>query len=334
MDSSLQTASRLIEGFRTTALIATAVKLKIFDALSEIPVSATQIAHTLNLHSDALRRTLRGLALLDLVTEHAEHCFSLTQTGRLLRSDSKSPLPHYARLCETQYLPAFMATELKLRTGNTSFETAFGKPVWDYRRDNPEAGELFNQWLLGQSSPIANELVAAIDFSSFQNVVDVGGGKGILLAQILHAFPDCCGVLADQASVVQEAKEFFQHERLVDRCTFIPTDFFKSVPRDGDAYLLKSILHDWEDPECLNILNSICAAIRPDTPLFIIERMLPEQALNDPETIWMDLMMMNVTGGRERSLEEYKTLLDQAGLRLEHAVPLGDSFQALNAVKK
>ena len=331
MSSLFESVNRLIEGFRNTALIATAVRLKIIDGLSSEPRSAGELAAALKLDQMGLTRLLRGLAVLEIVEEQPalDPRFSLTPAGVLLRSGNH--LASYALLCETQYLPAWTNMEIALREAGNPFQAAFGKPVWQYRHENPEAGALFNQWLHAQSSTLVDDLVAALDFSSCRQIADIGGGKGILLSRILQQVPGCRGLLGEQPSVLDQADLFLRECRLRDRCDLVPIDFFVSVPAGCDTYLLKSVLHDWNDTDALRILASLREAMSPGSRLFIIERTLPALAREDPATVWLDLMMMNVTGGRERTLPEYEALLAAARLAIVRLVRTPSNFHVMKA---
>ena len=339
MSQLSDTVNQLIEGFRTTALIATAVRLKIVDGLGPDPQLTSELAASLALDESALTRVLRGLTVLEIVREHPEpdasnSRFSLTPMGLLLRSDADGQLAQYALLCEGQYLPAWTNMEVALREGRNPFEAAFGRPVWQYRQDHPEEGALFNQWLHGRSSTIADELVAALDLSSCKKVADIGGGKGIVLSRILQRFPGCRGVLAEQPSVLNQAESFLHECGLRNRCELTPIDFFVSVPGECEAYVLKSILHDWNDDDSMRILGSLRNAMSPVARLFIIERILPANAQEDPGTIWIDLMMMNVTGGSERTLHEYESLLTGADLSITRIIRTASSFHVLEVKKR
>jgi hypothetical protein len=328
---------RLIEGFRDTALIATAVRLKIIDGLDSEPRFPRELAEPLRLDERALTRFLRGLAVLKIVKEHPAGLvtqFSLTPAGLLLRSDADGQLARYALLCEKQYLPAWTSMETALSEGLTPFQSVFGKPVWQHRLDNPEQGSLFNQWLHGQSSTIVDDLVAALDFFPFKRVADIGGGIGIVLSRILQHFPGCRGVLAEQPSVLKQAERFLHECGLLDRCDLTATDFFVSAPMGCDAYLLESVLHDWDDEDCIRILVSLREAMSPGSRLFLIERILPVMATEEPETIWIDLMMMNITGGRERTLREYEALLDRANLSIARSIRTASKFHIMEVVRR
>jgi hypothetical protein len=164
-------------------------------------------------------------------------------------------------------------------------------------------------------------------------VADVGGGRGVLLSKLLVRFPECRGVLAEQPHVLTRAREYLETCGLLDRCDLVPTDFFTAVPQRCDAYLLKSVLHDWGDEDCERILGALHRCMPSGSRLHVVERMVPRLAVEDPETTWVDLHMMSVTGGRERTLEEYEILFDRAGLALETCLPTDSPFAVMTAMK-
>jgi DNA-binding MarR family transcriptional regulator len=338
MGQETDIVEQLINGFRGTTLIVAAVRTGLFDNLTDVPRTPRELAAELQLHEPTLARVLRGLALLGLVAEevHAKENvvgYYLTTTGEKLRSDVANTLNGYARLCSQQYLPAWMQIEASLKEGEQPFRKAYGVPVWEYRHIHAEEGWLFDTWLQGQTSAFVAPIVEACDFHDGQRIADVGGGTGVLLAGVLRKHLNMVGVLAEQPSVIERARKWFQLQNLQDRCEFVPTDFFVSVRHGCDTYLLKSVLHDWEDEDCVKILNTIRQSMSSSSRLLLIERLLPLRAADAPDTIWLDLHMLCITGGRERSAEEYERLLGRANLRLHRVMKPDSPFSILEIVK-
>ena len=294
MNALGQTLPGLIDGYRNTALIATAVRVGLFDALDDVPRSPRDVSGELQLDEGALTRFLRGLALLGLVQEHADpgggaNRFTLLPLGRPLQSTADGPLGSYARLAHEQFVPAWQSMEVALRGVGHPFEAAFGKKVWDYRRSNPGAGALFNAWLHRQSAAVAEELAGALAIPSRGRVADIGGGVGILLAAVLRRHAPCRGVLVEQPAVLPQARTFLDAQGLMPRCELAATDFHVAVPPGCDCYLLKSVLHDWDDDACIGILRAVHAGTHAGSQVFVIERLLPALASEDPEAVWLDL---------------------------------------------
>lgn len=336
MNEVVERVNRLVEGFRTTALVAAAVRVGILDRLSDTPRPPGELAGELGLDSEALARLLRGLTLLDVVQEHRDpgertSRFSIAPAGRLLRGSGGGHLASYARLSQGQYVPAWMSMESALRGRGVPFQVVFGETVWEHRRAWPGEGEVFDRWLEGSSAEVADRILDCVSLHG--TVADVGGGRGVFLSRALMRFPECRGVLAEQPHVLAQARTHLEACGLLDRCDLVSTDFFTAVPERCDAYLLKSVLHDWGDEDCERILRALHRCMPSGSRLHVVERILPRLAGDDPQTTWVDLHMMTVTGGRERTREDYEILLDQAGLALETCLPTGSPFAVMSAVK-
>ena len=335
-ESPQQLVQRLIEGYRQTALVGMACQTGLIGELSGKPVSAAEVAIRRDWSPTATQRLLRGLELMGLVTSAAvdgskQTHYALTAAGEWLVATVPGSQSLYARLSLDQYLPGWSRIAVALIGEITPFEAACGTPIWEYRRNHPEAGELFNAWLFQQSSSVIDRIVAACDVTGVRRVVDLGGGAGALIVALLQSSPQLQGILADQPAVVDQARVELQRLGLADRCETRGIDFFEEVPGDGDLYLLKSVLHDWDDGDCRRILRSVRKAMPQESRLLVIERLLPETPGEDPETVWLDLHMLCVTGGRERTLAEYRDLLAQSGLSLCRVIETGGPFRLLEA---
>jgi hypothetical protein len=337
MESDKALVKRLIEGYRQTALVTAAVQAGLFDALADNPGRPDGLSMHEKRHLPTVERVLRGLVLLGLVTETSEPGgtvgYRLSDAGQLLRTQSLGPETPYSRLTRQQYIGAWMRLDTALVCGNTPFDEEFGQSVWNYRRSNADAGAVFDRWLHRLSSDQFDGFAEAYDFSNASTVVDLGGGQGALLSVILRSHPTLRGILADQPSVVASAVESLAQSGLLVRCETLAVDFFESVPPGFDLYLLKSVLHDWDDAAALTILRNIREALPDEGRLLIIERLLPDSPHDDPETVWLDLHMLCVTGGRERSLAQYLALIAEAGLRFLRLVQCPGPFRPLEVCR-
>jgi hypothetical protein len=197
--------------------------------------------------------------------------------------------------------------------------------------ENQQAGALFDQWLERHTSDVVESIVQAYDFARVSAVADVGGGLGSLLAAVLKAYPTLRGALADHPAVVNSARDSLAALGLLDRCEIHAVDFFEAVPAGFDLYLLKSVLHDWDDDKSVAILRTIRRALSGPSRLLLIERVLPDSPLDDPETVWIDLHMMCVTGGRERTLPEFQRLFAAADLKLQQVISTQGPFRLLES---
>ncbi len=188
-------------------------------------------------------------------------------------------------------------------------------------------GERFNKGIAARTSQVTYALLKSYDFSQFKTLIDVGGGLGTVLASILNKFPDLHGCLYDQSSVIEGAKSFLEAQGVISRCNLISGNFFESVPRDFDAYLIKSIMHDWEDEKALAILKNCRASISKNGKLLIIDAVIGRDNAPNPAK-WKDLMMMVVYGSRERTEQEFQNLLRTSDFELKKviALPLPDAL--------
>jgi O-methyltransferase domain/Dimerisation domain len=286
----------LLQGFRATCIVATAIKLGVLDHLRAGPASAQELADQLGAHRSSLWRFLRALEVLGLVEPRANGV-ALTTMGRLLL-DPDAGLRERAILTSEEYLPAWLELGHSVMTGEPAFPAVFGMNVWEHRKAHPELGECFDRAMADQQARARRSVLAAYDFSGSRLVVDVGGGRGALMAQAVLA---AAGVL--------------------DRCRVAGGSFLDTVPAEGDVYILQYILHDWDDRDCATILRNCRAAMGPSGALLVVENIVAEGALPAELLAMLDLHMMVMLGGRERTLSEYRSLLHSAGLELRRCVP-------------
>lgn len=308
----------LIDGHRSTALIYIAAKLGLADLLADGAMRSEKLATRLQVDADALHRILRGLALLGVVSEEPGGAFALTELGGQLRHDSEHSLGDYAILSGEEYAPAWGALLHSVSAGGAAFEKVFGVNVWEHRRLNSELGLRFQNWLGHQSGAVARSILRSYDFKKARTVLDIGGGSGGLLREILAAHPHLDGLLFERP----EALEKIGAQKFRTRAG----DFFQHVPSGADLYFLKSVLHDWDDERCHRILQRCREAMTEESRLLVIERLNPEKATDDPATVFVDLHMMAVQGGRERTRAEYEKLAAAAGLMLRQLFATESAF--------
>lgn len=318
------TLSDLISGYRSTTLIVTAVRLGLPDALQKAPATASQLAEMLKAKPDPLHRLLRGLAVLGLVHEDDGGLFSVTEAGSGLCSDAPDSLHGLALLTGEEYLPAWQALEHSIRTGGPAFSHVFGMDAWEHRRRQPVLREAFDTMLRAQTAALARSILDAWDFCEVREAADIGGGHGGLLSEVLAAHPHLRGVLFDLEEVIAEAGS--QMDSVTPRLRLVSGDFFQEVVSGPDLYLLKSVLHDWNDTACLRILQVCRAAMAPGARLLVIERALPDRAVDDPGTVFLDLHMLAMLGGRERTAAEYQSLAAHAGLAPGRQIDIPSGF--------
>jgi hypothetical protein len=325
--------SALITGCWSTQAIHAAVKLGVFDALATEPLSSTDIASRLGTHRRSTFRLLRALANLDLVTHVGADRFAITDAGRLLVSDAPESLSVIARHWGGRTWASLGQLQESVRTGDPYKDS--GKEGFFSMKDKPELAAVFNASMASQTLQVAEAIVAAYDFSEAREIVDLGGGYGALLAVALKKHPHLKGASADLAYMERAALEYLTKAGVGDRARYVPTDFFESVVAGADVYLLKFIIHDWEDAESIAILTNAAKAAGSKGKVLVIERMAPERASADPAQTAVlrgDLQMLASTGGVERTAAEYDALFAASGLKRSRTIPTSSPFSLIEAV--
>jgi ubiquinone/menaquinone biosynthesis C-methylase UbiE len=312
---------QLIMGFRTTQLIHVAATLGIADLLKDGPRDASDLASAASAHPRALYRLLRALASLGIFAETNDGRFELTALAQTLRSDVPGSVRGLAMVYGDDWVwRAYEGMFHSITTGLPAFDHVHGAQFFGYLQRHPAAAATFDQAMTAYSQQEAAAVLAAYDFSAAANVVDVGGGQGALLAAILKAHPRARAVLFDQPSVIERARTGLATAGIADRCAMTPGDFFESVPERGDLYIMKSVLHNWDDRRSIAILENCRNAMQRGSRLLIIERVVPRG--NEPsEAKLFDINMLVVIGGLERTESEYRELLEAAGFELTRIIP-------------
>ena len=286
----------------------------------------------MRLHAPSLHRLMRTLASLGLLTERPPGRFGLTALGEALKTGA----PGAARaslltIGGASFSSSFDHIVHSIETGKTGFERAHGRALFDYLAQHPEEASLFSETMVGFHGEEPRAAAAAYDFSIFDTVVDVGGATGNMLAAILarHARPR--GVLFDRPHVVGDAPALLNAKGVNDRVTIEAGDFFETAPAGGDAYVLSHIIHDWNEGQCLTILGHVRKAMKRQGRLLVVEMVLPEGDAPHPGKM-LDMVMLVVPGGQERTEAEYRLLLSGAGFRLSRVVPTDSAVSVVEAV--
>lgn len=313
-------------------LVFLAATLKLADHLAAGPKTAQQLAPLTGTYAPALYRILRTLASLGFFTEDAEHRFVLQPLGAVLKSGTPS---HAAALVLGGELFTRSLDNLlySAQTGKPAFERSFGMPVFDWLGANPAQASLFNDTMVGFHGTEPTAVAAAYDFSVFQTIADVGGSTGNMLATILSRHPGPRGILFDLPHVVREAPAFLQRRGMTDRIRIESGSFFEGVPAGADAYVLSHVIHDWNPEQCLTILGHCRREISSRGHLLLVEMVLPEGDAPHPGKL-LDMVMLTVPGGEERTPSQYSELLDQAGFRMTRVVPTASLASIVEAVPR
>lgn len=318
----------LVRGHRLTDMIAVASRLGVPDLLAERAADATTIATATGAHAPTLYRLLRALAAAGVFNEAEDGKFSLTEVGSYLTTDHPESLSGWVALIDRPTMrEAWANLEHSVRTGENSFKSINGEEVWEWRRHEPDEMALFNRAMTSLSAGVGASVATAFDFGGASVVADIGGGSGSLLAGILLQHPHLRGILFDQPAVAAQPIEL-ERAGVLDRCDVIGGSFFEGVPTGADVYLMKAILHDWEDPEAIAILRKIRDVIPPDGTLIVVERVIgpPNE---DLEGKLSDLHMLVMPGGRERTEPEWRSLLEGGGFSLAEIRPIPGTWQVV-----
>jgi hypothetical protein len=310
------TLIRLVNGYYVSQAIHVAASLGIADLLADGARTSDDLAEAAGADADSLYRLLRALASVGVLHQGDGRLFSLTPIGELLRSDVPGSLHGWAAYAGRPYFWAAWADLLhSVQTGENAFRHVHGQDIWSYRADRPDESLLFDAAMKALTGASNAALIEAFDFSRFRTLVDVGGGNGTLLADVLASNPALQGVLFDQAHVVARADQVLEAAGVADRCRIESGNFFEAVPEGGDAYLLKSIIHDWEDEDSSAILRVVRAAMSEGATLLVVERDLGAPNEDAPAK-FSDLNMLVGPGGRERTQDQYASLFESTGFRL------------------
>jgi SAM-dependent methyltransferase len=325
---------RLINGFQTSQAIHVAATLGLADLLGSGPKTTADLAVATKTHPAALYRLMRALASIGVFQEGNNRRFALTPVGEFLRTDVVGTHAPMAQLVgRPNYWQAWGALLYAVQTGTIAFDHVHGSGVWEYRAQRPEEARIFDRAMASGTERFAEAVLEVCDFGRFHSVIDVGGGDGMFLAKILAAYPGLRGTVFDQPHVTAEAAISLEALGLSGRCQAIAGDFLVGVPEGGDVYLLKWILHDWDDAAAIGILRSCRRAMKPSGRLLVVEHVigLPNAS---PDGKFMDLAMMTVTGGRERTEDEFATLLAEAGFQLISVTPTATLLSLIEGALK
>jgi hypothetical protein len=320
-------------GMWAAQAVATAARLGIADALAQSqPQGSITLARAVGADAAALARLLRALASLGVLAEPLPHQYALTPVGALLRSDTSGSMRDWL-MAETDppHWQAWGQLYEGVRSGQTIVPQLFGMHIYEYYAAHPEDLACFSRAMGNVSALAAQGTVQHYDFSHARYIVDVGGAHGDLLLAILDAHPHARGTVFDRPHVADAAREAIHAKGYQGRCEAVGGDFFQAVPPGGDLYVLKFILIDWKDAEAWRILHNCRTAIIPDGKLLVVEMTIPDDNHPSPGQL-LDLNMLVMTGGQERTESEYGTLLARAGFRLTRIIPTDSPFHVLEAV--
>jgi len=311
--------------------IYAATALEIPDHLDNGPLHYIELAKLSQTDPNSLYRLLRMLSSQGIFFEHEDRSFSHSEASKLLSKQHPNSLHSLTTFYGSVIHNSWEGLVGALQEGSPGFEKEFGLPVFLYFKQHPEVFHLFHAAMKEKSNNVIDSCLENFNFGAYQTVFDIGGGKGHLLSRILKTYEHMKGGLFDLPEVIEKV----QHEitKYSDRTSLIPGNFLQEIPKGADLYILKSVIHDWSDPEAITILMHCYEAMPEDGSLLIIEPILAER--NAPDYAkQMDILMLNVTGGKERSFEEFANLLRETHFEIEKVYPTSTEFKMILATKR
>jgi len=322
---------QMITGYWVSSAIYVAAKLGLADQIGDNSVNADELASRVGVHPGALYRLLRTLASVGVFTEVEPERFGLTPIGNYLKSDIPGSLRALSIYGREMTWDTWGQLLHSVRTGETAFAHLYGMGFFEFLEQNPELARLFDEAMTVFVTTYGLEVAGTYDFTPFSTIVDVGGGRGALMEAILKQHPKVRGIIFDRPEVVEIARNRIASFGLSNRCECIGGDFFLSLPSGGDAYLLASIIHDWDDEKSLTILRSCRRAMDRRAKLLLVEMVIPPGDVPFFGKL-LDLNMLTHFGGRERTELEYRNLLSTAGFQLTRVVPTRTPASLIEAV--
>jgi hypothetical protein len=310
--------------------IYVAAELGIADILADGPKNIEELAQITKSHSASLYRMMRALASVGIFSETEGKHFELTPMAEYLKSGSMRSI---ALMFNSDWSDKAWGYFLdSVKTGGIAFEKAHGLPVAKWLEINPRAAAVFNEANAVKAANSHKAILDVYNFAGFNTLTDVGGGTGVLMAEILNVNPFMKGVIADVPAVIQKAKKTIKVRGLQNRCQAVECDFFKEIPAGSEVYLMSNILHDWTDDQCRKILTNCHRAMESNSRLLVVEMIVPPG--NEPSIAkLLDLEMMVTTGGRERREDEFKNLLESTGFKLTRIIPTKNTVCVLEAMR-
>jgi SAM-dependent methyltransferase len=329
-DPGVEQLSRMIKGYWVSQIVGTLAQLEIADHLAHGPLNCDALAGGIGCNPDATFRLLRAAADVGLVAVLPDGRFHLAPLGELLRSNVPGSMrsPAIALTAPGHWLPWGRLAEA-VRHGERQTAAALGHELFDYYAANPCEGSAFTGAMARHSDAIADEIAQALDTSGVTHVVDIGGASGQIIGALLDANPALLGTILERADVVPRAEAALAQRGLSSRCSVVEGDFFKNVP-EADLYILKSIVHDWDDQQSVKILSNCVRALRPNGRIILIEWVVPEHGKPGAAAL-SDLNMLVLLPGRERTASQFEQLFRASGLRLDRITAVASSMQVIEA---
>jgi len=329
--AAAQQLIQLATGYIASTATYLAVKLRIADRLAASPKTAADLAKETSVNEDALYRVMRTLTSLGVFEETTPRTFANNLPSSMLRSGVQGSMYDMALwMSDPFHFQVYADALYSVETGKPAVEKTFGMPIFEYFPKNPQESEVFNNAMTMFSGMVIPAVLEAYDFSGIGTLVDVAGGHGRVLTSVLEKYPSMRGVLFDLEHVIAGARPTIDRLGLTNRCNTATGDFFKAVPPGGDAYIMKHIIHDWNDAEAIAILKNIRTAMNPGGRVILLESVIAPGSQPDFGKI-IDLEMLLMPGGRERTEQEFRDLFERAGFTLTRIVPTKSPLSVVEA---
>ncbi len=310
----------MISGYWISQSIYAAAKLGLADLIHAGPKTAAELATATDTQPEALYRLLRALASLGIFREDADRRFAMTPTAELLRSDVPGSQRAMAIMTGEEHFACWGELLYSVRTGQNAFEKIYGEPIFNWLSKHPEQAAVFDAAMVSVHGRETSAMLDAYDFSGVGVLADVGGGNGSVLCGVLERHRQLHGMLCDLPGVIERAEPLIAQAGLADRLKTVPTNFFEAVPAGADTYLMRHIIHDWNDQQSQTILRNTRRAMKSSGRLLIVEGIIPPG--NEPNfSKLLDLNMLVIPGGKERTETEYRDLFSASGFQLTKITP-------------
>lgn len=323
----------LISGYWVACCIHTAARLNIADHLGNDAKTLEELVSLTKSNKISLYRLLRAITSVGIFEELPNGSFKMNDLGETLKSDVPGSIKPWALANLGEHFPAFGDLTYGVQSGKIAFDNIHGMGVWEYYKENPDRGLNLMKAMAGVSGAVLKEVINAYDFSNSKVIVDIGGGNGAMMQAVLEAAPHSKGIIFDEPYVVEKTKnEIPLH--LQNRCTVAGGSFFDKIPANADLYMTKWVLHDWNDEQAISILKVCCKAMPQGSKLLIIDAVISDK-LNAPHAgKLLDINIMALTTGKERTLNEFKHIINEAGLTFKRVIHTNTEISSLIECEK
>lgn len=324
----------ILGGLWLTGCIKTAAELNIADLLASGPKTISFLAEKTQSHEAQLYRVMRALCGAGIFEESENRTFALNDFGAALQTDVPGTAKNFVLTIMNEHFSCYGELTYAVRTGKIPFEHIYGKDMWGFYKEFPEMGENFGKGMTGMSGMELKGIIENYDFKPYKKIVDVGGGNGVMIHTILNNAPESSGIIFDEAHVIEKTITMIP-ENLKGRCSVAIGSFFNEVPQGADLYTMKWILHDWNDEKCIQILKNCYNAMPKGARLLIIDAVIPDDSLNKPHIAkLLDIVMLACLTGKERTLSEFKMIIEKAGLQFNRLIHIGTDAKSIIECEK